>query len=232
MVLQSNCSSDDDVISIIDKANTEEKVCLLRTLGIQEENRHDAGRTIFNMLSKEASNSIGRLVRTGKGLPYWLIVHNTAKFLKAKSYDQDPNWAKRNYHILERNIFDMVFRTFLYNIPENKRDTLDNDLSFISDKLLRRTDKSDSKVATISSLGLGSTSLLAMIGSSFGATIAPLWLLAISALTVQRYGASKYKKIIPFISVVASIRLRLESCDTYDETYDLQRDKIQVRSGF
>lgn len=231
MVLQYDCSSN-DVISLIEKANRDEKICLLRSLGIEENITKDLSETIFSMLSKEASHSIGRLVRKGNGLPYWLVVHNTAKFLKTKSYERDESWVQRNYQILERNIFDMVFRTFLYSIPEKNREKFEDSLSTVGNTLLRITDRNDSKVAAVSSLGLGSTSLLAIIGSSIGPTIAPLWLLALSALTVKRLGASKYKKIIPFISVIASIRLRVESCTTADEDYHLEQEQIQVRSGF
>ena len=231
MVLQYDCSSD-DVISLIDKANKEETLCLLRSLGIEDDLRKDAGKTIFDMLSKEASNSIGRLVRTGKGLPYWLIVHNTAKYLKTKYHEQDASWAQKNYPILERNIFDQVFRTFLYSMPDSKRENLDESLTEIGDKLLRSSDKNDSRIATMSSLGLGSTSFLSIIGSSLGTAIAPLWLLALGALTAQRFGSSKYKKLIPFIAIVASIRIRLESSNVDDDSYNLNYEKIMVRSGF
>lgn len=231
MVLQYDCSSD-DVISVIDKANKEERLCLQRSLGIEDDLKHDAGRTIFDMLSKDASNSIGRLVRPGKGLPYWLIVYNTAKHLKTKHYEHDATWAQKNYPILERNIFDQMFRTFLYSIPESKREGLDQSLSEIGDKLLRNSDKNDSKVATISSLGVGSTSLLAILGSSLGATIAPLWLLALGALTAQRFGSSKYKRFIPFIAIVASIRIRLDLSAEDDYEYNLNHEQIMVKSGF
>lgn len=232
MVVQYDCSSN-DVISLIEMASNDEKSCLLRSLGMEADFTKDLSKTIFNMLSKEASHSIGRLVRKGNGLPYWLVVHNTAKFLKVNSYDQDDHWVQRNYQILERNIFDMVFRTFLYSIPEQNRENLENSLATIGDRLLRNTDNNDSQVAAVSSLGLGSTSLLAIIGSSIGPAIAPLWLLALSALTVKRLGASKYKKIIPFIAVIASIRQRIESCTNEDDdNYHLEQEQIQVRSGF
>ena len=225
-------NSTDDFISVIEKANRDEIICLQRSLGIEDDLRHDAGRTIYNMLSKEASNSIGRLVRPGKGLPYWLVVHNTAKYLKAKYHDKDASWAQKNYPILERNIFDMMFRTFLYSIPDDKREKLDESLSIVGDKLLRNSDKNDSRIATISSLGLGSTSLLAIIGSSIGSTIAPLWLLALGALTAQRFGSSKYKRLVPAIAITASIRIRLESVSSRDNDYDLYQGQILVRSGF
>ncbi len=231
MVLQYDCSSD-DVIKLIDKANKEERLCLLRSLGIEYDLRHEAGRTIFYMLSREASNSIGRLMRPGKGLPYWLIVHNAAKHLKAKHHDRDTSWVEKNYPVLEKNIFDMMFRTFLYSMPKSKRENLDESLSVIGDKLLRNSDKNDSRVATVSSLGLGSTSLLALLGSSIGATIAPLWLLALGALTAQRFGSSKYKKLIPFIAIIASIRIKIESNAEDDDGYNLNRQQIMVRSGF
>ncbi len=231
MVLQYDCSSD-DVISLIENANKDERICLLRSLGIEEDITKDFSEAIFSILSKEASYSIGRLVRKGKGIPYWLVVHKTAKFLKTNSCERDEGWVQRNYQILERNIFDMVFRTFLYSIPEENRDKLEDSLSIVGNTLLRSTDKNDSKVAAVSSLGLGSTSLLAILGSSIGATIAPLWLLALSALTVKRYEASKYKKIIPFISVIASIRHRVETNGISDSDYHLEQEQIQVRSGF
>ncbi len=231
MVLQYDCSSN-DVISLIENANKDERSCLLRSLGIEEDITKDFSETIFSTLSREASHSIGRLVRRGNGIPYWMVVHNTAKFLKANSYERDESWVQRNYQILERNIFDMVFRTFLYSIPEEKREKLEDSLSTVGNTLLRSTDKNNSQVAAVSSLGLGSTSLLAIIGSSIGPTIAPLWLLALSALTVKRYKASKYIKIIPFISVIASIRQRLESNGMVDSDYHLEQEQIQVRSGF
>lgn len=228
--------SNQDVENILFQATNEELLCITKTLGMPA---HDAypvrAKEIYEKLQTTASHLLKRIFNRDKKPAYCEIVHSVSKKLETHSSDKDSDWARNNYKILENQIFEVVFQTYLSSLDENQRKKLEDELGTLAWQLGENYSSLGGGVFALAAASVGGTSIIAAMTTTLGAVFGPVTWLALGGIAAYKYGAPDYKKIVPCITIISSIRQRLEfkmNQRVNDFNWQESISNIQVKNGF
>ncbi len=228
--------SNKDAENMLVQATNEELLCITRSLDMDS---YDAfpcrSKEIFEKLQNTAAHSFGNILKKNGGIPYWNIVHNVSKKLETHSSGRESSWAQKNYRVLENQIFEVVFQTYLSSLDENQRKNLEDELDSLAWQLGENYSNMGGGIFALAAASIGGTSLVAAFTSSVGLVVGPIGWLALGVLAAYKFGAPNYQKILPCITVISSIRQRLELKNKdglNDSFWQDQVANIQVKNGF
>ncbi|THB69745.1 MAG: hypothetical protein D6B27_00060 [Gammaproteobacteria bacterium] len=227
--------SDADVIAILSQATEDELLCIARSLDISsditaEENHEE----IFNYIKHSCSGVLDKITGKIENIHYSDIVLGTAKILHTHSSSKSSEWAAKNYRILEEQIFETVFQTYLASLSGKERCRIEDELETLSRQLGEKYSKVGSGIFAIAAASLGGSSLVATITSSISMIFAPITWLAIGAMAAYKFRAANYRKIIPCLTILSSVRQRIEhekAIDNGDYATNFLGG-IKVKNGF
>lgn len=207
--------------SVLDKATAEERANLATILGLPE---RASANQLIEKLRAEGSHFVGSLFRRGEGVPYLKVVSDVATKLGVSRPKSDISTMEA-----ERIVLEAAFQKVMANALPEQRAAILEDIQRASRGSMGGIGKTTAALAVANLSGFAlytaASTVLGAVTGALGLTLpfaaymglssilstltGPVGWAALGGWALIKLGGENYKKTIPGVVLVATVRTRL-----------------------